>query len=96
MSSPVSDCGTLTECDVVCLADKLVQGSRIVSLEARFQKRLDFCSNDLAALASIEAKLANAQKLRRRVEETLSMPMESFVSKSPLERLGTKDGTIPA
>jgi len=76
MGSGASEREFPTERHVVCLADKLVQGDRIVSLEARFRRQLDRYGRDSAARAAIAGKLAKARTLKRRIEETLGEPID--------------------
>ncbi len=67
-AGPVSDVG---EADVVFLADKLVLGDRIVTLEERFDARQRHLTGDPAALAAAASREASAAALQRRVEEVL-------------------------
>ena len=86
--------GAVTERDVVCLSDKLVQGDRIVSLETRFRKQLERHSDDPAVREAIETRLADAQMLARRLEETLGTPVDSLLLKSSLETPDAAAGNI--
>ena len=77
MNPMVSQSEQIGERDVVCFADKLVQGNCVVPLETRFQRRLDHYADDPKARAAIEKKLSNAKRLRRRIETALGEPIES-------------------
>lgn len=50
----------LTERELVYLADKYVQGSRPVSIQQRFQQKLNLYSHDAQACAAIQQRLDNA------------------------------------
>lgn len=78
MNLMVTESEQISERDVVCFADKLVQGNCVVPLEIRFQRKLDHYANDPVARAAIEKRLSNAKKLRRRIETALGQPIESF------------------
>jgi 5'-deoxynucleotidase YfbR-like HD superfamily hydrolase len=70
----------VNERDVVCLADKLVLGDVIVSLEERFENRLDCHSGDPDAQEAIAARLEHARHLRARVEHVLGTSIDSFLA----------------
>lgn len=59
------------EAEVVYLADKLVLGRRVVTLEERFAPRLRELADDPPALAAARSRLAAAVKVCQGVEETL-------------------------
>jgi probable phosphoglycerate mutase len=59
------------EAQVVYLADKLVQGTRVVGLDARFAVRFDRYAGDEAALAAVRARKEEAQRVLRHVEQAL-------------------------
>jgi HD superfamily phosphodiesterase len=59
------------EAQVVYLADKLVQGTRVVGLDARFAVRLERYAGDEAALAAVRARKEEAQRVLRHVEQAL-------------------------
>ena len=64
----------LDEAHVVYLADKLVQGDRLVSVDERFATRLAQFAGDAAARAGVLARLAEAERVQRRVEAVLGRP----------------------
>ncbi len=78
MNSMFSESEQISERDVVCFADKLVQCNCVVSLETRFQRKLDHYVNDPEARAAIEKRLSNAKRLMRRIEAALGEPIEKF------------------
>ena len=69
--------------EVVYLADKLVQEGKVVSLEARFQEKIDRYANDPKARAGIAARRAITISIKKRVEKTLGRPLETIFTESP-------------
>lgn len=68
-SVPPPRSGRLTEKEIVCLADKLVRGSRPVSIRERFSEKLDRYEDDLEARKAIHHRLAEALALQTIVEQ---------------------------
>ena len=62
------------EAQVVFLADKLVQGDRVVGLEERFAVRLIRHRGDPAALAAVRRRKAQAETVLANVEKVLGRP----------------------
>ncbi len=56
----------LTERELVFLADKYVRGPRPVTLEARFQQKMEQFSGDAAACAAISGRLTRARRMAER------------------------------
>ena len=75
---------SLTEREIVHLADKLVRGSRIVPVQARFAEKLALYEHDAQAVAAIEH--------RRRVAEQLAAAVESALGRSLDDLLATTEG----
>ena len=75
---------SLTEREIVHLADKLVRGSRIVPVQARFAEKLALYEHDTQAVAAIEH--------RRRVAEQLAAAVESALGQSLDDLLATTEG----
>jgi molybdenum cofactor cytidylyltransferase len=69
--------------EVVSLADKLVQEGKVVSLEARFQEKMDRYAHDPQARAGITARRATTMSIKKRVEKTLGRPLETIFTASP-------------
>jgi len=63
------------EVEVVYLADKLVEGDRLVGLDARFAARLERFARYPAALAGATARRDEAERVLRRVEGLLGRPV---------------------
>jgi molybdenum cofactor cytidylyltransferase len=61
----------IMERDVVSLSDKLVSGSRMVSLETRFEKQLECSQGNRELLELVQRRLSDANKLRHRLEQEL-------------------------
>ena len=67
------------EAQVVYLADKLVQGTRVVGLDARFAVRFERYAGDEAALAAVRARKEEAQRVLRRVEQAWAAPVDEVL-----------------
>ncbi len=80
MSVEVRPDRPINERDLVALSDKLVLGDVVVSLEERFQTRLERYSNDPDIRTAITARLNHARQLRTRVEEALGTSIESVLA----------------
>lgn len=65
----------LGEAQIVYLADKLVLGDRVVSLQQRFGDRLERVACDEAVRAGILSRLDEALRVRARVEALLGRPV---------------------
>jgi molybdenum cofactor cytidylyltransferase len=63
------------EAEVVFLADKLVQGDRVVGLDERFAVRLFRHGDDPEALAAVRRRRAQAEAVRDAVEKLLGRPI---------------------
>jgi molybdenum cofactor cytidylyltransferase len=72
--------GPLDEAQVVYLADKLVLGDRLVSLEERFADRLRCVGDDPAARDAVLARRAEAQRVLDKAEDVLSAPVASVIA----------------
>jgi molybdenum cofactor cytidylyltransferase len=62
--------GRLTEKEVVCLADKLVRGTRRVGVDSRFAEKLELHAGNDEACRAIRVRLAMALALQAMVEKT--------------------------
>lgn len=69
----------LTERELVYLADKLVRGSARVSIQARFQEKLDSFVDDEEISAAIRRRLANALAMQARVEAAAGAGIEAIL-----------------
>jgi molybdenum cofactor cytidylyltransferase len=77
---------TITEGDgisageVIYLADKLVQGERLIPLEERFRKRMERHADDPDILDKVSARLKTAREIRSRIELRLGRTLEEALS----------------
>jgi molybdenum cofactor cytidylyltransferase len=71
--------GKLTEKEVVCLADKLVSGSRRVSVQQRFSEKLTLYADDAEACAAIRGRLADALAVEDLVKQTTGRSMQEIL-----------------
>jgi molybdenum cofactor cytidylyltransferase len=95
MDLPALDEEPVCERDVVCFSDKIVQGDLVVSLEKRFQKSLNRHSDDPRIQEAIRARLADARKLKSRIEDALGEPVDRFLSSPRWEGRDAKEGNLP-
>jgi hypothetical protein len=65
----------LGEAQLVYLADKLVLGDRLVSLDERFAARLAQVGDDPAAHEGVLLRLEEARLVQARVERALGRPL---------------------
>jgi CTP:molybdopterin cytidylyltransferase MocA len=65
----------LGEREIVHLADKLVQGSRIVTIEERFEEKLAVYRNDPEAVRAIRSRYDQALSLAAAVEAEMGLPL---------------------
>ncbi|WP_028584775.1 DVU_1551 family NTP transferase [Desulfogranum mediterraneum] len=73
----------LAEKELVCLADKLVRGTRRMPVEQRFQEKLDLYREDPAACRAIRTRLENALGLKQAVEQATCRPLEDILRETP-------------
>lgn len=77
--TPRSD-DTIDAAELLFLADKLVEGSRFVTLETRFRRQLERHAHEPQILARIIPRLENARTIKRKVEARLGRPIADVVS----------------
>jgi putative nucleotidyltransferase with HDIG domain len=75
----VQDDAPLTASEIVYLADKMVNGDKLVSVETRFQEKMDRFTHDSQARAAITARLAQTLTIKKRAENILEKPLETNV-----------------
>lgn len=73
----LEDESPLDEAAVVYLADKLVQGDRIVSVDERFRPALQRFAADEAVLSLVEKRRSTAQKISAKAERLLGAALET-------------------
>jgi putative nucleotidyltransferase with HDIG domain len=74
--------GRLDESALVYLADKLVRGENVVTLDQRFGPALARFSNSPLALHAAQSRMATAQAVARAVETQLGAPLASVVNEA--------------
>lgn len=67
------------EAQVVYLADKLVQGTQVVGLDARFDARFDRYAGDTDALQGVRERKEEALRVLRGVERAAGAPIEELL-----------------
>lgn len=77
----------LTEREIVYLADKLAQGSRLVSVEDRFEAKLRLHGHDPEAAAAIRGRMGRALRMQKRMETAMGCTLEQLLG-SPGQILG--------
>ncbi|MCP4346652.1 MAG: NTP transferase domain-containing protein [Desulfobacterales bacterium] len=75
----IRDHDPVSASEVVCLADKLVQGNRIVSLETRFEGKMNRYADNPRAKTGIENRLKNALRMKQRLEKIIGRPLEAVL-----------------
>jgi putative nucleotidyltransferase with HDIG domain len=71
----------LDEKAIVFLADKLVRGEQLVTINERFQPALDWFGNNPVALQAVQRRLATAKQVACAVESRLGTPLSSIFLK---------------
>jgi molybdenum cofactor cytidylyltransferase len=79
MDIRLEDGKAITEKEIVFLADKLVNGTRIVGLKSRFDRVIKRYGSEPDVLASIKDRLGSALKIQHRVEQLAGRPLEAIV-----------------
>jgi putative nucleotidyltransferase with HDIG domain len=69
----------ISEKEVVCFADKMVQADRIVQVEKRFSDRLGIVGQDPHLAAIVNQRLVNILSIRERIEDALGLSVESVL-----------------
>jgi putative nucleotidyltransferase with HDIG domain len=72
---------SLDERALVYLADKLVRGVDLVTIDLRFQAALDRFGDDPAAFQAVQKRLATAKQVACAVESRLGTPLSAVVHK---------------
>ncbi len=72
--------GRITEKEIVYIADKLVSGSELVSVEKRFLQKLALFGGDPEACSAINRRLLQARKVVKAIEIETGCSMDSLIS----------------
>jgi CTP:molybdopterin cytidylyltransferase MocA len=78
MDIAIEDGSPISEKEIVFLADKLVEESRIVALEPRFNTKMKQYASDPDVLSIIKGRLDNALKIKHRLERLTGKSLESI------------------
>ncbi|MBU4261607.1 MAG: NTP transferase domain-containing protein [Proteobacteria bacterium] len=70
----------VTEKEIVYLADKMVSGNRLVSVENRFRQKLELYAEDPAACAAITRRLLQARKVMEAIEIETGCSLDYLIS----------------
>jgi len=70
----------VTEKEIVYLADKMVSGNRLVSVENRFRQKLELYADDPAACAAIKRRLLQARKVMEAIETETGCSLDYLIS----------------
>ena len=76
----------ITEIEILRLADRIVDGDRVVNLELKFQKKMDRYRSNEKASAAINERFFDAKRLRHKVEAGLGREIESALYRQVLWR----------
>ena len=75
------DFSRLDETAIVYLADKLVRGDEVVTIDERFRPALTRFTRNPAALEGAQKRMRNAKRVARAVESQVGVSLASIVSK---------------
>lgn len=70
----------VTEKEIVYIADKMVSGSRLVSVEKRFREKIDLYADDPEACAAIKARLHRAKTVMAAIEAETGASLDSIAA----------------
>lgn len=92
----VSPDAEISEAEVVHLADKYCSGAGLVSMEARFQAKLDKYGDQPGARQAIGERLATAELIRGRMERMLGRPLGEVIAEAGVEDTGAVHDLLAA
>ncbi len=69
----------ISEKEIVYLADKMISGEQLVSIESRFSLRLKSAACDEKVVEAVRARFENALSIKRRVEVLLARPLDEVI-----------------
>jgi HD superfamily phosphohydrolase YqeK len=75
----VNEGDAINASEVLYLADKMVQGERILPLAERFRKKMERCAGDPAIQKIINGRLQSALEIRKRIETRLGRTVEEVL-----------------
>ena len=68
----------IAEKEIIYLADKLVLGDRIISLQDRFAGPLELHKNDQEVTRKIRQRFSNAETIQTKIEQIIKMPLHNI------------------
>ncbi|HTY20741.1 MAG TPA: NTP transferase domain-containing protein [Geobacteraceae bacterium] len=80
MEITITDNDTVSDAQVVYLADKMVSRERPVPLEERFRARMERHMNEPDILERVKSRLQAAQKIKERIESKLGRSLEEVLT----------------
>jgi molybdenum cofactor cytidylyltransferase len=75
----INENDAICEKEIVYLADKMMSGDRLVSVEERFRERMESSAEDAIVHDAVIGRLRNAQLIRKRVENFLGKPFNDVL-----------------
>ncbi|NLL52259.1 MAG: NTP transferase domain-containing protein [Peptococcaceae bacterium] len=78
MDLPSKHLAAVDEYSILYLADKLVQGSELVSLEKRLAEQSKRYAHDTLALTSMHERMGKARQVQQNIENILSIPLSEL------------------
>lgn len=82
MDIAVSEQSTISAQEVLYLADKLVEGSRVMPLEKRLQAKLGRYGEDSEAKEGLMRRMNNAMKIRVKIEAVTGRPLKEILAET--------------
>ncbi|MDP3480976.1 MAG: HD domain-containing protein, partial [Desulfoprunum sp.] len=76
--------GSLTEKELVCLADKCISGSRRIRIEERYAEKLKIFAGDAAICREIRGRRERALALKDLVEQRAGRSVETILDEAGL------------
>jgi molybdenum cofactor cytidylyltransferase len=82
MDITIIDTDQPDEAEIIYLADKLVKGEQLVSIDQRFSFSLIKYAKDLEIFSQVKRRRQDAFTIKAKVEKILGLPLESVISLS--------------
>jgi hypothetical protein len=79
MDITVDETLPVTQGEIVYLADKLVSGDRRVDLAERFRRKMRLYEKDSRAVAAIQHRLDNAQRIQKKIERATGRSLKRIL-----------------
>jgi len=72
--------GKIEAGEIIYLADKMVRGERLVTLEERFRVKMERYAGDPALLAAVKLRLDTALTIKKRIEDKIGKSVEEVLA----------------